>query len=286
MTRYGGQSLTKPLKRALVHSPGNEYNAKNWSDYGYLGKPDADKARRQHGAFLEILTRCGVELEQLGNAASIQSLATTDPALILNTGAIILNSGKEARRPEAWPMARKLVDLHIPIVGWLTDDARCDGGDLLWLNDKELVVGRSYRTNPRGIDALRIPLGAAGVKLHVVSMPHWEGPGDVLHLMSAISLVRDNLAVIYRKPLPLALLDLLADRDIETIDIPDAEFETQACNVLSINQTTAVMCAGNIETQTALEERGVKVLTFDGTEFCARRGAGPTCHVLPILRRQ
>ncbi len=282
--QYGGQSLTKPLKRALVHSPGDEYNRQNWTAYGYAGEPNVEKAKDQHSAFLQLLEAQGVVLEQLGEGKSLQSLATTDPALMLNAGAVILNSGKRDRRCEAHPMARRLVDLGVPIVGWLTKDAYCDGGDLLWLNERELVVGRSYRTNRKGIENLRAILKPLDVDLYDVAMPHWRGPAEVLHLMSAISLVNEKLAVVFDQPLPLSLIDLLEDRGIEMLAIPEEEFATQACNILSIDARNLIMCKGNSKTEAMLKERDLKVHIFDGSEFCARRGAGPTCHVLPLLR--
>lgn len=282
---FGGQSLVAPLKRALVHTPGAEYNAKAWSDYGYPGTPDVGKAQAQHQAFLKLLTRSGVSLEPLNATANIQSLATTDPALMTNRGAIILNSGKPARRPEAWPMARRLIELEIPIVGWLTGDEYADGGDLLWLNDSELVIGRSHRTNRAGALALATVLERLGVRVHHVAMAWADGPADVLHLMSAISMVRSDLAIVYRPHVPLSVFDLLEDCGIRCLDIGEGEFLTQGCNVLSVDGHRVILCAGNPIAQAALEAEGLKVLTFDGSEFCQRRGAGPTCHILPLLRQ-
>src|SRR5437868_9321769 len=104
--RFGAQSMIAPLRRAVVHLPGPEYDAENWRAYGLPGEPDRDAAVAEHSRFLDLLTGRGVELDYLDEHASIQCTATYDPALVTEAGAVILVSGRPERRPEALPMAR------------------------------------------------------------------------------------------------------------------------------------------------------------------------------------
>lgn len=282
---FGGQSLVARLRRALVHAPGEEFTAQAWRDYGYdQPPPDLVAMRRQHAEFVGLLVGAGVEVEPLGQANGIQSAATCDPALVTDAGAVLLQSGKPQRRREVWPMARRLVELKVPIIGWLNDSEYADAGDLLWLDRSTLVIGLSYRTNRVGADALTRILDGVVRDIRVVEMPHWNGPGDVLHLMSAVSLASHDIAAVYPRPLPISVMRWLTERGFRVIEVPDNEFATLGTNVLALGQGKAVMCAGNPRTRDALASCGIEVLEFDGSALCVPRGAGPTCHVQVIHR--
>lgn len=282
---FGGQSLVTQLRRVLVHAPGDEFTAEAWRDYGYAQPPpDVGALRRQHAQFVDLLLAAGVEVEHLGQVRGIQSTATCDPALVTNAGAVLLQSGKPQRRDEVWPMARRLVELQIPIIGWLRDGEHADGGDLLWLDRDILVIGLSYRTNKAGADALARILNDVVHDIRVVEMPHWNGPGDVLHLMSAISLAADDVAVVYPKPLPISVMHWLRERGFRLVEVPDKEFATLGTNVLALGNRKVVVCAGNPRTEEALAAAGLEISEFDGSALCLPRGAGPTCHIQVIRR--
>src|SRR5919109_5359912 len=96
--RFGAQSMIAPLRRAVVHMPGPEYDAESWHAYGLPGNPDRDAAVTEHSRFLDLLTERGVELEFLEEHASIQCTATYDQALVTEAGAVVLESGRPERR--------------------------------------------------------------------------------------------------------------------------------------------------------------------------------------------
>ena len=75
-----------------------------------------------------------------------------------------------------------------------------------------MLAGRSYRTNAEGLRQLAQILAAEGASLESVNLPHDRGPGHVLHLMSLISPVADDLAVVYPPLAPVALMETLARR--------------------------------------------------------------------------
>ena len=286
MPRFGGQSLVTRLCRALVHVPGEEFTSQAWREYGYdQPLPDQAALRRQHADLVGLLVGAAVEIELLEQASGIQSAATCDPALVTDAGAVILQSGKPQRRAEMWPMARRLVELGVPIIGWLRDGEYADGGDLLWLDASTLVIGLSYRTNKAGACALARILDGVVPDVRMVELPHWNGPGDVLHLMSAVSLAADDVAVVYPKPLPISMMRWLAERGFRLVEVPDEEFATLGTNVLALGDSKAIMCAGNPRTRDALAACGLEVLEFDGSALCLPRGAGPTCHV-QVIRRE
>ena len=282
--RFGAQSMIAPLRRALVHLPGPEFTTESWQSYGLEGEPDLDAATEEHERFLGVLRSRGVELEFLEEHTSIQCTATYDPALVTDAGAVILTSGRPERQAEAMPMARKLVELDIPIIGWVGGEGHMDAGDTLWLDRETLLVGRGYRSNDEAFRQLRRALDGVVREFHHFELPHWDGPGKVLHLMSVVSVVDEDLAVVYPRALPIRLRELLLERGYRLVEVPDAEFETQGANVLALAPGCAVMCAGNPVTSAALRDAGAEVFEYEGEHISIRRISGPTCNTRPLLR--
>ena len=133
---------------------------------------------------------------------------------------------------------------------------------MFWLDDDTLLVGRGYRTNDAGIAAIRDALPDAHV--HVFDLPHLHGRGEVLHLMSLISPLADDLVVAYLPLLPVRLVELLEARGIEIVEVPDDEFESMGANVLALAPRVALALARNVETRRRLERAGVEVLDVRG----------------------
>src|SRR2546426_10909401 len=72
----------------------------------------------------------------------------------------------------------------IPIRGRITGEGTVEGGDVCWIDERTLAVGRGYRTNDAGIRQLRDPVRDCVDEVVVVPLPHWHGPGDGFHPMS------------------------------------------------------------------------------------------------------
>lgn len=154
---------------------------------------------------------------------------------------------------------------------------------MFWLDETTLAVGRTYRTNAAAHDQLRAILEPAGVTVESFDMPHDLGPEYCLHLMSVVSPVRENLAVVYERLAPVALLQALAARGIERIPVPEEDYLSLGCNVLAVAPGVVVIAAGNDATAKALRDHGVDVHTYEASEINKGEG-GPTCLTRPILR--
>ena len=181
-------------------------------------------------------------------------------------------------------MADALKGWGVPILGFVDGNATAEAGDMIWLDPQTLLVGRGFRTNQAGIDRLSELLGPLNVSVIAVPLPYWSGPEDVLHLMSLVSLLDVNLAVVYRRLLPVPLFELLQDRGIALVDVPEEEYMTLACNVLAVAPRRLVMVAGNPVTRSRLEAAGCAVWEFEGDEICIPGAGGPTCLTRPLLR--
>jgi dimethylargininase len=274
--------MTAPLQRVLVRAPRAD-DLHGWQACGWRGEPDAAEIAREHEAFCAVLEDGGVEVLRAESAAggNPDAIYTYDPALVSDEGALLLNPGKEIRRAEPGALAEDLDRAGVPVAGRLSGDEWAEGGDFCWLDERTLLAGRGYRTNSDGIRAVERLLN--GVEVLVFDLPHWHGQDEVMHLLSLLSPVADDLVVAYPPLLPVRLAQLLEERGIEVVPVPAEEFESMGTNVLALAPRVALMADGNPETRHRLEKAGVEVLVYEGKELSKGDG-GPTCLTRPILR--
>ncbi|WP_448575301.1 dimethylarginine dimethylaminohydrolase family protein [Thermomicrobium sp.] len=285
-TGWGAQSMVAPLRRVLLVRPVPPPNPDCWRDFGYLHPIDHERAAAEHTALVTLLEREGIEtiVVEPEDPALQDAIFPFDPVLVTSAGAILLRMGEELRQPEVAALERVLRDLGIPIVGRIQSPGTVEGGDCLWLDEQTLIVGRSYRTNDTGIAQLADLLRPQAVQVIAVDLPHWHGPGECLHLLSLLSPVDTDLVVAYLPLLPVRLAEMLVDRRIEIIPVPEDEFATQAPNILALAPRRCVILKENQRTIAALEGAGCTVFVYDGREISHNRSGGPTCLTRPVLR--
>ena len=280
---YGCQSMTTKLQRVLLRNP-DEASCASWGDFGWRAAPDFAGLLGELEGLGELLASSGAEVifgEPVPGC--LDAIYTFDPAIVSQQGAIVLWPGKELRRPEAAATARDMTRLGIPVASTFAPPATAEGGDLLWLDEQTLLVGRGYRTNAAGVDALRTALPE--VEVLEFDLPHYHGPAEVMHLLSLVNLVAPDLAVVYLSLAPVRLVELLQERGIRIVDVPDDEFESMGPNVLAVEPGVVIALERNRETQRRLEKLGVEVLTYEGTELSKGDG-GPGCLTRPLLRSE
>lgn len=273
--------MTGRLERVLVRPPLAE-DAEHWRAYGWRGAPDHAAAAAEHELLCGLLEDAGAEVvvsrHDPGNPDAIY---VYDPVLVGFGGAVLLRPGKEGRRGEPRALVHSLAAAGVPLAGELSEPVLAEGGDTLWLDERTLLVGIGYRTNPAAVSAL-----ADAFEVDVVSfdLPHWNGRGEVMHLMTFISPLDRDLALVYPRLAPVRLLELLAERGIATVEVPDEEFETQGPNVLALGPRRALALDGNPETRRRMEKAGVDVVVYRGEEISKKGDGGPTCLTRPLLR--
>ena len=283
MIPYGAQSMTAPLEHVLVKCPGAAFGeAFDEPAHGYRWEVNLSEAEREHDAFVALLAGLGVEVHELGvETESPDLIYQYDPSLVTDRGAILLRSGKANRRGEEDAQGDWYRSKGIPILGRIESPGTVDGGDVFWLRPDVVCVGRSLRTNRSGIEQLTSLLEG---EVHVFDVPFDAGPAECLHLLSVISPVRDDLAVVEFPRLPSGLHELLLDFGVELLAVPPGEVETLACNVLAVRPGVAVVLEGSPITRILLEEAGVEVHSFYGHEICINGSGGPTCLTRPVRR--
>ena len=279
---YGCQSMTGVLRRVLVRAPRAE-DLHGWQGCGWRAEPDARRISQEHEAFCSLLENTGAEVVHAESAAdgNPDAIYTYDPALVTDEGALLLHPGKECRRGEVGAMADDFASAGVPIAGELRDPEWAEGGDFCWLDERTLLAGRGYRTNSDGIWAVERLLH--GVEVLVFDLPHWHGRSEVMHLMSLISPLAPDLAVVYAPLLPTRLAQLLEEREVELVEVPDEEFASLGSNVLALAPRVALAVEGNPRTRERMKRAGVEVLTYRGEELSKGDG-GPTCLTRPLLR--
>lgn len=280
---FGAQSMTAPLREVLVKRPGPAFGAAfDAPAHGFLHPVDLDLARREHDTFVEVLGSLGPRVHVLeAEIASPDLVYTFDPLLVSDRGAIPLRPGKPNRLPEpavieAWAAAH-----GIPTAGRIEAPGTIEGGDTFWLRPDLLCIGRTLRTNSEGVRQLEAIVGG---DVRVFDVPYWRGPAELIHLLSVISPVADDLAVVFEPLLPVGLWELLGDLRIRTIAVPEEEFATLGCNVLAVRPGVVIAAEGNPATAAAMAAAGCEVHTYPAFEIGINGSGGPTCMTRPILR--
>jgi N-dimethylarginine dimethylaminohydrolase len=274
--------MTDPLRRVLVRPP-QPADAERWREYGWRAEPDSAVAATEHEALRAILEEAGAEvIVAQGERGNPDAIYAYDPVLVGERGAVLLRPGKEGRLGEPTALEADLEQAGVPVAARIEAPGTIDGGDTVWLDRGTLLVGRGYRTNAAGVEQLQAAFPDAEVLSY--DLPHWNGREEVMHLMSLISPLADDLALVYPRLAPVRLIELLHERGIETIDVPDEEFETMGPNVLALAPRRALALEGNEETRRRMEAAGVEVVTYKGDEISRKGDGGPTCLTRPLLR--
>jgi arginine deiminase len=291
MKGYGSQEMVATLQRVILKRPQEAFISeqnieRQWKELNYLSKPDLQAAIREHENLVNLLRSAGIEVLLLpkDDRTGLDSIYTHDPCIVTERGAIVFQTGKVSRRGEAAAMEDAFHQWDIPILGRVDGDATAEGGDMVWLDQHTLLAGRGFRTNAAGIEALRKMLEPLGVTIYDFDLPYWSGPADVLHLMSFISMLDSDLAIVYRKLMPAPMFQLLEARKVQMIDVPEGEFDTLGCNILTIAPRKVFLIRGNPITRSRLEGAGCEVIEFDGQHIGYKGSGGPTCLTRPVLR--
>ena len=281
-SRYGVQSMVDPLRRVLIRRPvtAGDFAAADWRE------PDPAKLTAEHEAFGELLEGLGCEVNVAAPLDGlVDSVYVCDPVWVCGQGAIVLQSAKPQRVGEGEGMVADLEAVGVPIAGRLTGAATADGGDMVWLDNETLAVARGYRSNaeaPRPLDAI---LAAEGAKTMRFDLPHDRGAEHVLHLMSFISPVTHELAVVFEPLAPVTLIQELQERGIGVIPLDEDEYWTMGCNILATAPGVVVVLDGNPKIRRAMEAKGIEVHAYQGGDVSLKGDGGPTCLTRELLRQ-
>ena len=275
--------MTAPLREVLVKRPGPAFGAA-FDDpaHGFLHACNLEIARAEHDRFVEVLASLGPTVHVLEDETHSPDLVYTfDPLLVSDRGAIPLRPGKPNRMGEPAVLEAWMHGAGIPTAGRIEAPGTIEGGDTFWLRPDLFCIGRTLRTNDAGA---RQRAEIVGGEVRTFDVPDCREPGDRIHLLSVISPVADDLAVVYLPLLPVGLWELLRELEVRLIEVPDDEFPTLGCNVLAVRPGVVIVADGNPLTRSALQAAGCEVHSYPATEIGINGSGGPTCLTRPILR--
>lgn len=287
--RFGAEDRSKPLARVIMRVPGAAMAKADPKDWHYGPGFDPARADAQHAELAQIVQNSGAQVhwmpsddDGLSDAVFVQ-----DPSFVTRHGAVILNMGKALRRGEPDLHAAVYKALDVPVIGRLNGDQTVESGDCFWLDPQVLAVGRGARTNQAGITALGDILRPYGIEVQAYDLPWWAGPEACLHLMSLVSPLGPDIALIHAPLLPYALWSDMTARGWTLLQAPEDEFLASgglSLNVLALGPRDLVMVDGFPKTRHLMEQAGCRVQVFAGDALCIACEGGPTCLTRPVLR--
>ena len=274
------------LKSAKNSFLSEEELSEHWETLQYLSKPNFKKSLEEYAAFQTFFREKNIStcFFPINKKTKIDSIYCRDASIATDFGIIICNMGKQGRIHEPYAQLEAYKMNNINILGEIKFPGTLEGGDVAWLDQNTLAVGHTYRTNEEGISQLKGLLQPKGIEIIVVELPHYKGKSDVFHLMSILSPVDKNLAVVYSPLMPIKFRNELLERGFQLIEVPEQEFDSMGCNVLAVAPRDCLMVAGNPITRKLLEDAGASVHIYEGNEISVKGGGGPTCLTRPIDR--
>jgi dimethylargininase len=219
-----------------------------------LGKPDYEKALRQHDDYISALSRCGVDITILPpDERYPDSCFVEDPALITRECAIITNPGAASRNGEKYEIIDAIRKFFPEDrIEHITDPGTLEGGDVMMVGD-HFYVGRSARTNAEGIRQLTEILAKYGMTCSEVPLE------KVLHLKTGVNYLENNKMLVAG--------EFVTKPDFEKyekFEIPESE--AYAANCIWVNDTVIVP-EGYPHVLEAVKSMGYTVLTVDTSEY-------------------
>ncbi|TPM01727.1 MULTISPECIES: dimethylarginine dimethylaminohydrolase family protein [unclassified Mesorhizobium] len=290
MSAFGSQSMAATLRRVLMRSAANAMRDADRSAWHYGPGFNPAKAASQHAALAELVAASGAEIEWIEDKADglSDSVFTHDPSLMAGRGALILSMGKPLRAREPSLHEETYTRLGIPILGRVEAPGQVEGGDCVWVDARTLAIGRGVRSNQEGIQQVSNLLTPLGVSVYGFDLPLWQGEEACLHLMSVISPLADDLALVYSPLLPAPFYQMLKARGIRLVEGDAEEFAASnglSLNVLPTSPLNVIAVAGFPKTKAAMEAAGCMVEVFEADALCIACEGGPTCLTRPILRQ-
>ena len=287
--RFGAEDRSKPLARVIMRAPGAAMAQADPKDWHYGPGFDPARAETQHAALAKIVQDSGADIHWMpsGDDGLSDAMFVQDPSFVTRHGAVLLNMGKKLRRPEPDLHAAFYKALDVPVIGQLTGEATVESGDCFWLDPQVLAVGRGARTNQAGIAQLTDILRPHGIAVQAYDLPWWTGPEACLHLMSLVSPLGPDIALIHAPLLPYALWADMTARGWTLLHAPEDEFLASgglSLNVLALGPRDVVMVDGFPQTRALMEKAGCTVQVFEGDALCIACEGGPTCLTRPVLR--
>ncbi|WP_224449423.1 dimethylarginine dimethylaminohydrolase family protein [Haloprofundus salilacus] len=274
------------LRRVLVHEPGEEFKSVvDPDEWNWSGLPRQESVADEHAALVEQLKADGVTVDTLGTVGSelAESLFVRDVGFAVEGGIVVGKMVESTRVGEERRLVERVVELGAPIYHSVHGSGGFEAGNMIWIDESTVAVGRSKTTNAEGIRQVRTVLETFDVD--IVEVPIFgstESSGQT-HLALVFGMVAPDLALVYPQAVPAEFLSLLSDRGIDVVEVPMREQRNRATSTIMTEPGRVLLPNGNPTVRSALESRGLDVVTLDIPET-RKTGGGLKGLILPLER--
>ena len=146
---YGCQSMVGKIESILLKRPQQAFISqenlnKNWEAFRYFGCPDYETVLKEYAAFEKIITDHVENVYYLpeDDRTGLDSIYAHDSLKVTKKGAIYFPMGKELRSKEHLATQAYLESIGIPTLGEIKAPGKMEGGDVLWIDEKTVAIGR------------------------------------------------------------------------------------------------------------------------------------------------
>jgi N-dimethylarginine dimethylaminohydrolase len=270
----GMDSEWQLLKAVLVHRPGPEMciPPDKINELQFAESLDLEKARAEHDHMVEMYreNKVAVHLLEPNPGMTPNQLYCADLFAMTPAGAILARPASTVRAGEERWVARTLGNIGIPVIKILTGTAVFEGADLMWLDPKTAVIGRGLRTNQAAIEQITRLLAEIGISVLPFDMPY-----GTMHFMGMLRIVDRDLAFIWPRRTPHALVTLLKDRGFQVFSLPDIQEATHnmAFNFVVLGPRKIMIPAKNPRSLSFYTRIGLTCLSVPVDELRKANGA-------------
>lgn len=211
---------------------------------------DVALARRQWRAYAAALESNGWPVVPVDRRDDLPDSVFVEDALVLfGELAVITRPGANTRRPEVAAVESSARGLGLRVVR-IEAPGTLEGGDVLKVG-MSVYVGHGGRTNAEGIRQLGEIVAPLGYDVTTVPMSR------ALHLKSAVTALPDGTFIGFS---PVVDTPELFPGIVSTP-------EEQGCHVVTLAEDTVLMSSAAPRTRAMFEDRGLRTVTVDISEF-------------------
>ena len=263
---YCCQSMVGKIQAILIKHPKDAFisqqNLENtYEEFNYIGCPNYETVLNEYEIFEKIIKEHveTVHYLPMNDSVGLDSIYAHDSLKVTKKGAIYFPMGKVLRGKEGIATEEYLKSIGIPTLGHIKAPGKMEGGDVVWIDEKTVAIGRGYRTNTEGIEQFKELTKDFVEEYIIVDMPHADGETECLHLMSIISMIDNDLAVVYSKYMPIRFRNFLKERGMKLLEVDDEEYGYLGSNVLAIAPRVCIVIEGVPRIKKLMEAEGCKV---------------------------